>query len=441
VTSVLWFRRDLRLSDNPALVEAARTGPVLPLFVLDDALLRPSGPARVAFLVDCLHHLHESMDGRLVIRKGPPELVVPEVAREVGADTVYAAADFGPYGRQRDDRVAGLVRVGSPYASPPGRVAKPDGESYRVFTPFFRAWMDHGWPAPFARPQRVEWLSGVPSVGIPQAPDTDVRLPSGGEKGALERWARFRDHALVDYASERDRPDLDHTSRLSADLKFGTIHPRTLLGELGRGEGPQRFRAELCWREFYADVLWHRPDSARRSLQPKMAALAVDEDEERWAAWAEGRTGYPIVDAGMRQLRGDGWMHNRVRMIVASFLVKDLHLDWRRGARHFMRHLVDGDLASNSHGWQWVAGTGTDPAPYFRVFNPVVQGKKFDPTGEYVRRHVPELAEINGAAVHEPWKLAALPLSAQDYPAPIVDHAIERAEGLARYGRLGDPRP
>ncbi len=441
---ILWFRRDLRLHDNPALVEAAKAGEVLPLFVLDDALLLPSGAPRLAFLYDCLRHLDTSVGGHLVIRHGRPDIEVPRVAASVGATAVYAAADFGPYGRARDEAVeaalgaVALERVGSPYAASPGTIAKPDGEPYRVFTPFFRAWAAHGWPAPFERPPRVRWLSGVSSVGVPASPRVEVELPSGGERAAWRRWASFRDQALGGYASDRDRPDLDRTSHLSADLKYGCIHPRTLLAGLGRGTGDARFRTELCWREFYADVLWHHPDSARRSLQPKMAGLQLDDDDGRFSDWAAGRTGYPIVDAGMRQLLAEGWMHNRVRMIVASFLVKDLHLDWTLGARHFLRHLVDGDLASNNHGWQWVAGTGTDPAPYFRVFNPVLQGRKFDPKGDYVRRYVPELAEVAGAAVHEPWKLAVLPLSAQSYPEAIVDHGVEREEALARYGRLMD---
>jgi len=267
-------------------------------------------------------------------------------------------------------------------------------------------------------------------------PPAGVALPPPGERAGLRRWAAFRDEALAGYVERRDRPDLHGTSRLSPYLKFGCVHPRTVLAGLGDTPAEERWRAELCWREFYADVLWHHPASARRSLQPVMAAMRVDRDEERFAAWAEGRTGYPVVDAGMRQLRAEGWMHNRVRMIVASFLVKDLHLDWTLGARHFMAHLVDGDLSSNSHGWQWVAGTGTDAAPYFRVFNPVTQGRRFDPDGTYVRRWVPELAAIAGADVHEPWTIPALPLGVEPYPAPIVDHVRERDEALSRYRAL-----
>jgi deoxyribodipyrimidine photo-lyase len=241
-----------------------------------------------------------------------------------------------------------------------------------------------------------------------------------------------------DHHETRDAPaDLHGTSRLSPHLKYGTIHPRQLLARLDGSKGAGVFRTELAWREFYADVLSDRPDSARRALLPAMAGIEVDTDRstsERFDAWAEGRTGFPFVDAGMRQLLGEGWVHNRVRMVVASFLVKDLHLDWTRGARHFMRHLVDGDLASNQHGWQWTAGTGTDPSPYFRVFNPVSQGKRFDPDGTYVRRWLPELRDVPTRHVHEPWTAPTGP--PRGYPPPIVDHAEERAEALRRYDAI-----
>jgi deoxyribodipyrimidine photo-lyase len=239
-------------------------------------------------------------------------------------------------------------------------------------------------------------------------------------------------------------PGIDGTSHLSADLRWGVLHPAQLLAELGDGygagtgddRGASTYRNELAWREFYADVLWHRPQTAREYYRPELQGMGYDDGPDTAdlvAAWEQGRTGFPIVDAGMRQLLGQGWMHNRVRMIVASFLVKDLHIEWQHGARHFMRHLVDADLASNQHGWQWTAGTGTDPAPYFRVFNPVTQGRKFDPDGEYVRRWVPELRGVAGPGVHEPWLLADPP---QKYPKPIVEHAAERKVALERYNTV-----
>ncbi|MGH9059284.1 MAG: cryptochrome/photolyase family protein, partial [Acidimicrobiales bacterium] len=361
---------------------------------------------------------------------------------EVEAPAVYAAADFGPYGRERDDGVAGALAAfdvdmqwtGSPYAVEPGAVVKDDGTPFQVFTPVSRAWVRHGWAPPVSPPGRIAWEGEVGGIPIPDAPDVEAALPAAGEEAARRRWAAFSSEALDDYQAGRDRPAGDHTSRLSPYLKWGAIHPRTLLADIDlRKPGDRAFRTELCWREFYADVLWHHPESARRALQPRMASMELDTGrraDERFAAWASGRTGYPIVDAGMRQLLAEGWMHNRVRMIVASFLVKDLHLDWARGARHFLRHLVDGDLASNNHGWQWVAGTGTDAAPYYRVFNPVTQGRKFDPEGAYVRAYVAELAGLDAPAIHAPWETGATPAG---YPAPIVDHPEERQEALRRY--------
>ncbi|GAC1332464.1 MAG: deoxyribodipyrimidine photo-lyase [Mycobacteriales bacterium] len=447
--SLLWLRRDLRLADQPALAAACADGrPVLAVFVLDDRLRRPSGAPRLAFLYRSLRSLDDSIGGRLVVHTGAPEEVVPALAQEVDAEVVHVSADFGPYGSNRDDRVAAalaadgrrLERTGSPYAVSPGRLTRADGSPYRVYSPYSRAWLAHGWRPPLAAPPAVRWLDGVPGDGIPADPDLgDTVLPAAGEAAALATWRTFRDERLTAYAGGRDRPDIAGTSTLSVYLKYGAIHPRTLLADLGQAEsdGASRFRGELAWREFYADVLLHRPELARHSLLPKMAGLRVDEGpatEARFTAWAQGRTGYPIVDAGMRQLRAEAWMHNRVRMIVASFLVKDLHLDWTRGARLFMSLLRDGDLASNSGGWQWVAGTGTDPAPFFRVFNPILQAHKFDPAGDYVRRYVPELRGIAGGAVHEPWALPGGPPAG--YPARIVDHAAERKDALARFAEL-----
>jgi len=250
---------------------------------------------------------------------------------------------------------------------------------------------------------------------------------------------RFLESRVTSYDQQRDRPDVPGTSRLSVHLKYGTVHPRTVLAGLGRTKGEATFRNELCWREFYADVLWNRPDTVSHAFNPAMSAMQVDEGPEadrRFEAWAAGRTGYPLVDAGMRQLQAEAWVHNRVRMIVASFLVKDLHLDWSRGARLFLDRLVDGDLASNHHGWQWVAGTGTDAAPYFRIFNPVVQSKRFDPDGTYLATYLPELAGLPPAQRHEPWLARAAGADLDGYPAPIVDHAAERQEALRRYADM-----
>ncbi len=434
----MWFRRDLRLGDHPALAAAAEDGDVVPLFV-DDPAFAAAGAPRRAYLHDCLRALDRDVRERsgsgLVIRRGDPEVVVPALADEVGADSVFVSRDHGPYGRRRDTAVAealrrsgrGLRGVGSPLAVDAGRVRKGDGSPYAVFTPFARAWRRVGWGPPV---DDVEVrFAGAGSGSIesdpwPTRPDPRRELPAAGEAAALDAWDRFlaepaadgSDRSAVEaYADLRDRPALPGTSRMSPHLKWGTIHPRTMLAALdASGDGPPghtTFSSELAWRDFYADVLCRRPETAWQNLDRRMDAMPVDTDaaaRARFERWCRGTTGFGIVDAGMRQLAATGWMHNRVRMIVASFLVKDLHLPWQWGARHFLDHLVDGDLASNNHGWQWAAGTGTDAAPYFRVFNPRTQQERYDPDGAYVERWAPEPV------------------------APMLDHAAERAEALRR---------
>ncbi|RVW06403.1 cryptochrome/photolyase family protein [Rhodococcus spongiicola] len=440
--SLVWFRRDLRLADLPTLSVAGERA--LAVFVLDDRLLGPSGSPRRDFLYRSLSALDNQLSGRLLVVRGDPAEVVPRVAKIVGAREVHVSADYGPYGRKRDAAVAEqveLVATGSPYAISPGRVRKDNGAAYKVFTPWFERWLEHGWRAP-ARTgtDMLEWIDpdDVGGLNLRAA----VPMPSqpgiaAGETAALARWREFCADDLVRYDGERDRPDLDTTSRMSVYLKFGNIHPRTMLADLGdrRGRGAEQYRRQLAWRDFYADILFQRPDSARCNYDNKFDAMRFDAGRDADAlfeAWCTGRTGFPIVDAGMRQLAAERWMHNRVRMIAASFLVKDLHLPWWRGARYFMQKLVDGDLASNQHGWQWTAGSGTDAAPYFRVFNPTVQGERFDPTGDYVRRWVPELRGVGGKAVH-----TLKGVRPEGYPDQIVDHAEERREALARYRELG----
>lgn len=459
-TSVLWFRRDLRTADHPALLAAAAEsgadGDVVPLFVLDPALWEPAGPTRRAWLVRSLRALDASLGGTarrpaLVVRHGDPAVVVPAVAAQAGAASVHVSADAGPYGRRRDDTVAKsladdgrhLVRTGTPYAVGPGTVLNGSGEPYKVFTPFFKAWARHGWPAPAASGAGSASWHRLGTDGLPDEPDLGgLELPDAGEAAALDRWHDFLDHGVTDYADRRNSPDVDGTTSLSVHLKYGEVHPRTLLADLAHlhGQGTDTLRSELAWREFYADVLWHRPRTAREYLRPEFAAMRYADParsgpaRELLEAWQHGRTGFPFVDAGMRQLLATGWMHNRVRMVVASFLVKDLHVEWQHGARWFMHWLRDGDLASNQHGWQWVAGCGTDAAPYFRVFNPVSQGEKFDPDGAYVRRWVPELRHLAGKAAHTPWEV--LDGYAHGYPERVVDHAKEREEALARYAEI-----
>lgn len=431
--SIVWFRRDLRTLDHPAIEHAGRDRrSVLPVFVLDPALMKPSGAPRLAFMYRSLRALDDALDGRLVIRHGNPGNVIPTLVREFEADEVVVSRDYAPYGRRRDAEVnrnlektgAALVGKGSPYAISPGTIAKENNAPYSVFTPFSRAWLNHGFPPPCAT-STITWASksAVPSESVPKDPRLDCVLPDASEEVAHRTWDTFMSDRVERYASHRNNPGEPGTSQMSPYLRWGHVHPRQLLADLGDSKAQTTFVKELIWREFYADVLYRHPESARENLQSKMDAVDQDTDADarhRFDLWSHGRTGYPIVDAGMRQLLATGWMHNRVRMITASFLVKDLHLPWQWGARHFMQHLVDGDLASNQHGWQWTAGTGTDAAPYFRVFNPVLQSAKFDPDGTYIRRWVPELAGVSGDAVHQPVD-------------PIVDHAVERAEALRRY--------
>lgn len=427
--------------------ECADGGQVIVCFVLDPAIFDGAGPARQAWLAANLLALRDTYRGRLALLHGDPVDVLPGLAQEHGATTVHVSTETQPFGAARDARVrASLaeigvdwVETGSPYAVTPGRVLNKTGEPFSVFTPFARAWRDHGWRAPAEEPPAIRLAEAEDHAETwallerALAQDGVPELPPAGEEAALDRLHAFLDDRLRGYASHRDRPDVDHTSQLSPYLKLGVLHPRTLLADLAgrRGAGADRWITELAWREFYADVLHHHPSSLNGDLRDGLTGMAYDEDPQLIEAWQQGRTGYPFVDAGMRQLLAIGWMHNRVRMVTASFLTKDLHVWWPIGARWFLDHLIDGDLASNTHGWQWTAGTGTDAAPYFRVFNPVLQGLKFDPDGEYVRRWIPELQHLSGAAAHEPWKHTDG--YADGYPERIVDHAEERREALARY--------
>ncbi|MGB3736915.1 MAG: deoxyribodipyrimidine photo-lyase [Ilumatobacter sp.] len=436
--TIMWFRRDLRLGDHPALLAAAADGAdVLPLFVIDPTFDGAGGP-RLAYLHDCLDALDRSLRDHgapgLVVRHGDPERIVPAIADEISADSVVVSRDYSPYGRARDAVVgealgaAGrkLRGVGSPYAVDPGRVRKGDGDPYAVFTPYSKVWRRTGRDGPHdGLGSDVRWSNAADSEGLGDRVKPGCDLPSAGEDAALDRWRSFLDvtgagdgtmrSGVQAYDDLRDRPAISGTSHLSPDLKWGTIHPRTLLADLdasGDGDrGHTVFSSELAWRDFYADVLLQKPHTAWQNLNQKYDDIELDTDaaaHAKFDRWSRGETGFGIVDAGMRQLLATGWMHNRVRMIVASFLVKDLHLPWQWGARWFMQHLIDGDVASNNHGWQWAAGTGTDAAPYFRVFNPTLQQERYDSDGAYVARWVPEPVE------------------------PMVDHKAERDEALRR---------
>ncbi|MCX6402808.1 MAG: deoxyribodipyrimidine photo-lyase [Actinobacteria bacterium] len=447
MNSVMWFRRDLRLHDNPALAAADSHGEKTACMVMIDSALWPTwGAAKQAYLVDSLSSLDASLDGKLIVRHGDPIEEVLSVAKAANATKVFCAADFTTPGIERDQKVKDVLAangiefeiVGSNYAVAPGRVNKPDGTPYKVYTPFYKNWLVHGWRAPLEMNLSRNWISDVESDGLPV-----VQMPAGmersvaGEAAALERFDAFLKTGVKSYKDLRDRADVDGTSRLSVALKWGEIHPRTILAELGESEGEETFRKEIAWREFYADVLFHNPHTVTEYLNPAFANMEYNSGEladQHFDAWKQGKTGYPFVDAGMRQLLQEGWMHNRVRMVVASFFVKDLHLEWQQGAAWFFELLKDADVASNQHGWQWTAGCGTDASPYFRIFNPITQGLKFDPNGKYVRKYIPELRHIDGAAVHEPWDQGDG--YANGYAKRIVDHATELDESLRRYSEI-----
>jgi deoxyribodipyrimidine photo-lyase len=331
-----------------------------------------------------------------------------------------------------------LTQTGSPYAVAPGRVRKSDETPYRVYTPFYRAWCTHGWRAPAAKPLNIK--AAEPLTGDRNFPDwnTEINI-SAGESVALDRWHEFQSNGLDSYDENRNFAGIDGTSRLSAHLRWGEIHPRTLLAKLGDSKAHDVFRKEIAWREFYADVLHHNPHTTWDYYAPRFKEMRYEEPDSKFKAWCEGKTGYPFVDAAMRQLIQTGWMHNRTRMVVASFLVKDLHLEWQHGARFFGQHLIDYDVASNSHGWQWTAGCGTDASPYYRVFNPIEQGKRFDAEGDYIRKYVPELAHLSAAEIHEPWLY--LDGYSNGYAERVVDHAAERIESLARLAEIKADKP
>ncbi len=442
-TAIVWFRKDLRLADNPAWADAtSRFDRVIPCFVVDPGLWDRCAPHRVGLLADHLRSLDrglQELGGRLHVSRGNPVAVLREIAKQEGVDEVVANADVSPYAQQRDSAVTEKLELKLHWGTlvhPPGSILTGSGTRYRVFTPFSRNWFARDLPD-IGRTGDAD-ITDDAGEGIPDAPESPM---PGGEAAAWERLESF-DERVDDYPDERDRPDLDTTSRLSVDLKFGVLSPVAVARHIGTATGGRTgFVRQLAWRDFYAHLMDELPDTVDEPLRPEYAAIAWRDDPDGFAAWKEGQTGYPIVDAGMRQLAGEGWVHNRVRMIVASFLVKDLLIDWRAGERFFRRHLLDGDVPQNVGNWQWTAGTGADAAPYFRIFNPVSQSKKFDPDGDYIRRWVPELADVETKHIHAPWEAPPLELAAADvvigdtYPAPIVDHAEARERTLEAYKR------
>ncbi len=465
---VFWFRNDLRLRDNRALVAIARRAHEwIPVYVLDPGLLASerSGPGRVRFLLDGVERLAAVLAKRgspLLVLRGRPEEILPRLMRATRADGLGFNRDTTPYARTRDARVTAAVeRLGAQVTTCKDRVVfekdeirSGKGSAYSVFSPYARTWRARWREAPML-PERAPRLPR-PVADLDAAltrarlcvcdartlaPAADgTRIPAAGEDAARRRLEAFLETGLEGYGRRRDLPAVDGTSRLSPFLRFGAISVRECVAAADEralrepicAEGAERWIRELVWRDFYAGVLEANPRVLRENFRPEFDALRWEDDEAGFAAWCEGRTGFPIVDAGMRQLLSTGWMHNRVRMITASFLTKDLLVDWRRGEAWFHRLLVDADPASNNGGWQWAASTGTDAQPWFRIFNPVRQGERFDPDGAYVRHWIPELAGVPDVCVHRPWEA---PLAASGYPAPIVDHVACRARALLRFER------
>ena len=445
--SILWFRRDLRVGDHPALNAAIEAGDeVVPVYILDPKVIKDTGSKRLAYLAQSLRELDKSLGNNLQVITGDEIKILKDLQKKYDAGSVHISAEYEPTGAARDAKVeaAGieLTRTGSPYAVAPGRVRKPsDDTPYKVYTPFYRAWLAHGWRAPAPTPKIIPTVDTDPANrDFPdwKMPD-DVIATSAGEQAALERFKVFQRNGLANYDVARNLASIDGTSKMSAHLTYGEIHPRTLLAQLGESKAHEVYRKEIAWREFYADVLFHNQHTETDYYAPQFANMRYDKPAEQFKAWCDGKTGYPFVDAAMRQLLKEGWMHNRTRMVVASFLVKDLHLEWQLGERFFREHLIDYDVASNAHGWQWTAGCGTDASPYYRVFNPIEQGKRFDEDGDYVRRYVPELSHISGVAVQEPWEQADG--YKNNYPKRIVDHAAERIESLARLDEIKASKP
>ncbi len=458
----MWFRRDLRVHDHPALRAALdRHEQVVPAFCLDDRLLhgRHSSPARTQFLLECLADLDRQLTARgarLVIRHGPPETELPALAWESGASEVHVTRDSSPYDSRRarllcevpgSPGLAVHAHPGLSVADDVSAILTTQGRPYTMFTPFFRNWARAPRRAPLAAPGRIAMPNGLRGAGaLPSLSGLGLRreVPTparGGESEGIARLERFLTVAAHRYADTRDSLAPVGSSGLSPYLRFGCISPRMTEAQLPAGEGPAAFRRQLCWRDFYQHVLAHHPGNSRQEFQQRYrGTLAWNCDEQGFTAWTQGRTGFPLVDAGMRQLRREGWMPGRVRLVVASFLTKDLGIDWRRGEQWFMRLLLDGDEAVNNGNWQWVTSVGVDRQPSFRrIYNPALHQERHDPGGRYVRRHVPELARVPDQYLSEPWLMPedeqrrAGCRIGRDYPAPIVDHRAARLDALARY--------
>jgi deoxyribodipyrimidine photo-lyase len=464
-TILWWLRNDFRLTDNEALFQALQQAEyVIPVFILDPALIGSKyvGEKRLGFLYAGLHQLDQDLrklGSQLILREGRPLDVFQALHDKVPFDAIFAAEDYSPFAFKRDKLIQEhfpLEFIGSVTLRHPMAVRKADGSPYTVFTPYSRAWKALPTPTKktlLAKPDHIPTpnnLQSLPLSSLPYPREGAYFQP--GEVEANRRLRAFQSGnaaPIFQYGNLRDRMDLEGTSQLSPYIRFGMLSARQAILAAKEAasnatteeeqKGAQTWLNELIWREFFHSILFHFPYVREMSFRENLRGIEWENNPSDFEAWCKGETGYPIVDAAMRQLVATGWMHNRARMIVASFLAKDLLIDWKWGEQWFMNQLIDGDPAANNGGWQWSAGTGTDAAPYFRIFNPVLQGKKFDPEGKYVRRFVPELAQVPDKFIHEPWKMpedaqrSAGCILGKDYPAPIIDHAFARNRTLERY--------
>lgn len=463
--AIWWPRRDLRLFDNQALHAALTSSKeIIPVFIVDPFFSGSvyTGQKRLAFLWGGLHALDNALRERgsyLVVRHGRPADQLESLMAETGAERVFAEEDVSPYARRRDADVRSrlsLNLVGSTAVRHPQEVKKDNGDPYTVYTPYKNSWRERPLPGAadlIPAPEKIATPSGISSDGIPVEPALPDSVPfQPGEAAGRRRLVAFtggNEAPVFTYGLRRNLPGIDGTSGLSPYLRFGMVSPReaaaAAVTAVSRAQtkearqGAQTWLNELIWRDFYINILYHFPHVRGGSFRPEYDRIVWRNDEREFEAWCNGRTGYPIVDAAMRQLKETGWMHNRTRMIVASFLVKDLLIDWRWGERWFMQHLVDGDPAANNGGWQWTAGTGTDAAPYFRIFNPTTQSARFDEDGAFIRRWAPELKNVPDDHIHEPSRMTPLEqqeaqcIIGEDYPQPMVDHRQARQRTLDVY--------
>lgn len=446
-----WFRRDLRVSDNTAFYHATqRAEQVLPVFIMEDALRTGPdvGAARLAFLLRSAESLQKNLNALgypLIVRAGKSEIEIPKLCAETGAVAVFANKRYEPYAMARDNRIfRALNAAGIGFELFKDAVIWDEeelltqaGKPYTVFTPYSKAWKSRRIPTPLPRiPKSSKSFSSAASLELPTDPGAfghslHQTIPEAGEAAAQKTLAGFIRHGLHDYKTRRDIPALAGTSQLSPHLRAGTIGIRTVLAKIREARPPDdSFLNELIWREFFLQILNNFPHVMGGSLHREFDGLPWENDSAKFDAWKSGQTGYPIIDAAMRCLNATGWMHNRLRMIVAMFLTKDLLISWQWGERYFIQQLVDGDMAANNGGWQWSAGTGADAAPYFRIFNPVAQSLRFDPEAEFIKRWVPELQSFPTALCHEPWRE---PGATKSYPQRIVLHNEARAKCLAVY--------